>query len=188
MYVLHPVSIVEDSHAVVHRTVDSCDCMKALEKMTSAYKRSENHLCVFPVWGEKLPVWLAATAVLHLRTIPLDTGKGGGRKGGRLHSGRHSTPFYKMLLYWYLKSTWTIFAPSRIFCSCPLPRQLTASTCPLVQFIHRYILFDHSPDTAGDFMSFFNSDFRIIDCDCTVPMYNYSTIPTASSNQSLLWG
>jgi hypothetical protein len=49
MYVLHPVSIVEDSHAVVHRTVDSCDYMKALEKMASAYKRSDNLFCVFPV-------------------------------------------------------------------------------------------------------------------------------------------
>jgi hypothetical protein len=49
MYIPHPVSIVEDSHAVVHRTVDSCDFMKALKKMTSAYKRSENLLCVFPV-------------------------------------------------------------------------------------------------------------------------------------------
>jgi hypothetical protein len=34
MYVLHPVSIVEESHAVVRSTVESCDCMKALEKMT----------------------------------------------------------------------------------------------------------------------------------------------------------
>ncbi len=135
MSVLHPVSIVEDSHAVVHRTVDSCDCMKAMEKMTWAYKRSENLLCVFPVMrgnaacvaGRK-----SCTTHVHLRTLPLDTGKGGGVGRGRLYSGT---------LDWYLKTTWTIFSPARIFASCPRPSPMRtqAALPPLAPHSNFYI-------------------------------------------------